>query len=189
MPFYILLPGMKDPSLDLLRQALKEMAQHYNRPILGYRLMWFLHILRRTDTMPEQDKHIIEEELDMLYKYDELVQEDPVIQRLLAQSMAEGEKRGKTQGFIEGTAWGIVEGEARGEIKALKEMILSIVSIRFSSALAAQAQSAVMSIQDYEVLKRLHRQLLKAVDEQSARLVLDLPDEQDEHLPSASLNE
>jgi hypothetical protein len=76
-----------------------------------------------------------------------------------------------------------------GEIKALKEMILNIVSIRFSPALAAQAQSAVMSIQDYEVLKRLHRQLLKAVDEQSARLVLDLPDEQDEHLPSASLNE
>jgi predicted transposase YdaD len=209
MPFYILLPGMKNPSLDLLRKALREMTQHYSRPKLGYRLMWFSHILRRTDTMSKQDKQTIEEELGMLYNYDELVRDDPVIQRLLAQSMAEGEargeargkaqgkaqgiiegeKRGKTQGLLEGAAQGIVEGEARGEVKALKEMILSIVSIRFSPALATQAQSTVMSIQDYEVLKRIHRQLLKAADEQSARLVLDLPDEQNEHLPSDLLNE
>jgi hypothetical protein len=135
--------------------------------------------------MSEQDKKTIEEELGMLYNYDELVRDDPVIQKLLAQSMAEGEAWGTARGEARGKVQGMIEGE----IKALKEMILSIVSIRFSSALAAQAQSAVLSIQDYEVLKRLHRQLLKAGDEQSARLVLDLPDEQDEHLPSASLNE
>ena len=109
----------------------------------------------------------------MLYKYDELVQDDPVIQRLLAQSMAEGEAR----------------GEARAEKKALKEMILSILSIRFSPALATQAQSTVMSIQDEEDLKRIHRQLLKAADEQSALLVLDLPDEQHDCLSSDLLKE
>ena len=59
----------------------------------------------------------------------------------------------------------------------LKEVVLNVLSIRFSPALAAQAQSTVMSIQDEEALKRLHRQLLKATDEQSALLVLDLPDE------------
>jgi len=169
MPFYILLPGMKDPSLDLLRQALKEMVQHYSRPKLGYRLMWFAHILRRTDTVSEQDKQTIQEEFEMSYNYDELVRDDPTIQRLLAQSMA--------------------EGEARAEKKALKEMILSILSIRFSPALATQAQSTVMSIQDEEDLKRLHRQLLKAADEQSALLVLDLPDEQHDCLSSDLLNE
>jgi len=149
------------------------MVQHYSRPRLGYRLMWFSHILRRTDTVSDQDKQIIEEERDMLYKYDELVQDDPVIQRLLAQSMAEGEAR----------------GEARAEKKALKEMILSILSIRFSPALATQAQSTVMSIQDEEDLKRIHRQLLKAADEQSALLVLDLPDEQHDCLSSDLLKE
>jgi predicted transposase YdaD len=189
MPFYILLPGMKDPSLDLLRQALKEMAQHYSRPILGYRLIWFSYILRRTDTMSAQDKQTIEEELGMLYNYDEIVRDDPVIQRLLAQSMAEGEARGEARGEAQGKAQGKAQGIIEGKLETLKEAVLNIVSIRFSPALAAQAQSADMSIQDHEVLKRLHRQLLKAADEQSARLVLDLPDEQDEHLPSASLNE
>ncbi len=172
MPFYILLPGMKDPSLDLLRQALKEMTQHYSRPQLGYRLIWFAHILRRTDTMSEQDKQTLEEEFDMLYNYDEIIRDDPTIQRLLAQSMAEGEAK----------------GEARAEKRARKEMILSILSIRFSPAMTAQARSTVMSIEDEEDLKRLHRQLLKAADEQSARLVLDLPDEQSDHSSSDLLN-
>src|SRR5947209_517901 len=94
MPFYILLPGMKDPSLDLLRRALKEMSQHYSQPIFGYRLMWFSKILRRTDTVSEEDKQTVEEELEMLFNYSELVRNDPAVQRLLAQSMAEGEARG-----------------------------------------------------------------------------------------------
>jgi len=157
MPFYILLPGMKNPSLDLLREALREMTQHYSRPTLGYRLMWFSHILRRTDTMSEQDKQTIEEELGMLHNYDELVRDDPVIQRLLIERE--------------------LEGKALGKIEDIKDSILSILSIRFSPALADQAQSTVMFIQDYEALKRLHRQLLKADDEKSALLVLDLPDE------------
>ena len=128
---------------------------------LLYRLMWFSKILRRTDTMSEQDKQTIEEELGMLFNYDELIRDDPVVQRLLAQSKAEGEAR----------------GEARGELETLKDLVLNVLSIRFSPALAAQAQSTVMAIQDDEALKRLHRQLLKAADEQSALLVLDLPDE------------
>ncbi|HEY4032691.1 MAG TPA: hypothetical protein VGL94_01850 [Ktedonobacteraceae bacterium] len=177
MPFYILLPGMKNPSLDLLRQALREMAQHYSRPTLGYRLMWFSKILRRTDTMSEQDKQTIEEELGMLFNYDELIRDDPVIQRLLAQSEAEGEARGKIEGEARGEARGKIEGETRGKIETLKEAVLNVLSIRFSPALAAKAQSTVISIQDEEALKRLHRQLLKAADEQSARLVLALPDE------------
>ena len=59
----------------------------------------------------------------------------------------------------------------------MKDVILSTLSIRFSPALAAKAQPVIMPIQDYETLKRLYRQLLRADDEKSALLVLDLPDE------------
>jgi len=96
--------------------------------------------------------------LKAMFAYEEIIQEDPVIQSLLAQRE--------------------LEGEARGEIKGMRESILSILSIRFSPALATQAQPAVMSIQDYEALKRLQRQLIKAEDEKTALLVLDLPNEQ-----------
>ncbi len=161
LPFYIFLPAMKDSSVDLLKQALKEMAHHYNRAELGYRFTWFSHILRRTDTVSDQDKETIEGTIKMLYGYEEIIQDDPVIQNLLAQRELEGEAR----------------GEARGEIKGIRDSILSILSVRFSPTLAAQAQPAIMSMQDYEALKRLQRQLLKADDEKSALLVLDLPEE------------
>ena len=59
----------------------------------------------------------------------------------------------------------------------MKDVILSTLSIRFSPVLAAKAQPVVMSMQDYEDLKRLHRQLLRADDEKSVLLVLDLSDE------------
>jgi len=170
LPFYIFLPAMNDPSVDLLKQALKEMAHHYNRAELGYRFTWFSYMLRRTDMVSDQDKEIIEGVIKMLYGYEEIIQDDPVIQNLLAQRELEGEAR----------------GEARGKIENMRESILSILNIRFSSTLAAKAQPAVMSMQDYEDLKRLHRQLLKADDEKSALLVLDLPDEQS-HLGSSDL--
>ena len=64
LPFYIFLPAMKDPSVELLMQALKEMAHHYNRAALGYRFMWFSHILHRTDTISEADKQTIKEALE-----------------------------------------------------------------------------------------------------------------------------
>jgi predicted transposase YdaD len=93
-----------------------------------------------------------------MFACEEIIQDDPVIQSLLAQRE--------------------LEGEARGEIKGMRESILNLLSIRFSPAFAAKAQSAIMAIQSYDVLKMLFRLLVKAPDEQSALLVLDLPDEQ-----------
>jgi len=162
LPLYAFLPAMKEPSVELLIEALKEMAHTYTQPQLAYRFTWFHLMLRRTDTIPEQDKQTVKEALKTMFAYEEIIQDDPVIQNLLAQRELEGEAR----------------GEARGEIKGIRESILSILSIRFSPTLAAKAQPAVMSMQEYEDLKRLHRQLLKADDEKSALLVLDLPDEQ-----------
>ena len=61
--------------------------------------------------------------------------------------------------------------------KQKKYDIIGSWSTVFLPALAAKALPVVMSMQDYEDLKRLHRQLLRADDEKSALLVLDLPDE------------
>jgi hypothetical protein len=53
------------------------------------------------------------------------------------------------------------------------------LAIRFSPALAAQAQPIVTSIQNVEGLKRLQRALLFAPDEQTVRLLLKLPAQPD----------
>jgi hypothetical protein len=151
LPFYILLPAMKNPSVALLKQALREMSEYYSREVLLYRFRWFYRILRRTTTMSEQDKQVIEEELKVQFTYEELIKEDPVIQNLLAQS------------------------EIKGKIEDRKQSILDFLSIRFSPALAAQARAAVMATQVYEVLEMLFRQLIIAPDERTARTVVGLP--------------
>ena len=62
---YTLLPATKEPKVDLLKKALHEMTQVYKRHELGYRFIWFYRILRRTDTMSEEDKQTIKDELTM----------------------------------------------------------------------------------------------------------------------------
>jgi hypothetical protein len=115
----------------------------------------------------EKDKQIIEKELVMKYDYKELVEDDPIIQELFAErdlkSRAEGEAL----------------GEARGEITATRDAISAVLAIRFSPALAAQAQPIVISIQGVEGLKRLQRALLLVSDEQAVRMLLELPAQED----------
>jgi hypothetical protein len=154
---YTLLPATKEPKVDLLRKALQEMTQVYKRHELGYRLMWFYRILRRTDTMSEEEKLIIEKELKMQFNYEELIQDDPVIQNLLAERE--------------------LKGNVDGEIKATKESILSLLTARFSSVLAAQAQPVIISIENAEALKMLFQLLLRVPDEQAVRTALSLPSE------------
>ncbi len=103
---YPLIPATKKPKVDLLKQALQEMFQVYDRHELGYRFSWFYSILRRTGTMSEEDKQIIEEELKVQFNYQEMIQDDPVIQSLLAERELRGEARGKAEGEAEGEARG-----------------------------------------------------------------------------------
>lgn len=164
IPLYILLPGTKSPKVDLLKQALHEMAQVYDRPQLAYRFVWFYQILRRTDTMSEEDKQVIEKELRMQFNYRELVKDDPIIQELFAKHKAEGR--------VEGRA----EGEARGEARGIRKSILSILNARFPAlAVTPQAQQAVASIEDPEKLDQVLQALVVASDEQTVRRVLKLP--------------
>ncbi len=93
----------------------------------------------------------------MLFNYEELIQDDPVVQNLLAERE--------------------LKGNVEGEIKARKESILSLLTARFSSALAAQAQPAIAPIDNAETLKMLFQLLLRIPDEQAVRAALDLPSE------------
>lgn len=157
---YILLPGTKSPQVALLKRALHEMGQVYERPQLAYRFVWFYHILRRTDTMSEEDKQIIAKELRMQFDYRELVQDDPVVQELFA----EREARGRA------------EGRAEGEAQGIRKSILKILNARFPVlAVTPQVQQAVGSIEDPEKLDQILQALLAASDEQTARRVLALP--------------
>ncbi len=70
---YTLLPTMRGAKPDLLSQALKEMAQRYTRQQLDKRIIWFGFIMLRATTMSDEDKQIVEEELRMQYRYDELI--------------------------------------------------------------------------------------------------------------------
>jgi predicted transposase YdaD len=169
VPLYVLLPGTKAPTVPLLKQALQEMSQAYERYELEYRLMWFSLILRRTDTMPDADKQTIQEVIENMLTYEEILHDDPIFQRFLAQR----EQQAKTEGEAEGEA----RGEARGEAKALKETITSLLATRFPTTLASQAQAVIAPIESVDALKILFRQLLRVPDEQTVRVVLDLPSE------------
>jgi len=176
---YTLLPATKEPKVDLLKKALHEMFQVYKRHELGYRFGWFYNILRRTDTMSEEDKLIIKDVLTMQYNYQELIKDDPIIQNLLVERELKGKAEGEAEGEARGEARGRLKGEAQGrlegEIRATKDAISAVLTIRFSPALAAQAQPVIATIQDAEGLKQLQRALLILPDEQAARALLELP--------------
>jgi flagellar biosynthesis/type III secretory pathway protein FliH len=168
-----------------MKKALHEMSQVYDRPQLAYRFRWFASILRRTTTVTAENKQIIEKEFEVQFDYKELIQDDPIIQSLLAerelQSRSEGEAlgeaRGEARGRAEGEARGKAEGILEGEIKATKDDILCVLTARFSAALADRARSVITPMQNADMLKMIFQQVLRLPDEQTVRIALGLPTE------------
>jgi hypothetical protein len=115
---------------------------------IGRRLRWFYYILRRTDTMTEEAKEIIKEELMLQYSYKELIEEDPTAQGMAArrakESRAEGRKEGRAVGLEEGLAAGreegLEEGLAAGREEGLAEGI-AIGEERARSQMLVQTQA------------------------------------------------
>jgi hypothetical protein len=147
---YALLPGMKGADAPLLLQALDAMKQYYSRPKLGQRLRRFRTILRRSNTVSEQDKQTVEEYMDM--HYDSLIDEDPEVQERVARSKAEGELQGK--------------------IKALQEVALELVKTKYPP-LVELADRQVTRIRQPETLRNVVLLLLNAPDESTARWLLN----------------
>jgi hypothetical protein len=79
---YTLLPAMKGITASMLLQAIAEMEQHYTGDHLSRHLRRFRTILRRSRTLAEQDKQIVE---GKMRSYDSLLESDPEIQQMKAQ--------------------------------------------------------------------------------------------------------
>jgi predicted transposase YdaD len=160
---YPLLPTMKNVTVELLTQAVREMQEVEDRPDFARHLAWFHTMLGRTTTVLQKDKLKMEEVLKMQYPGFALFRENPVIGGMIL----EGELKGKAEGKAEG----LIEGEIKGRIEGIQESILDIARGSFSPQVVAQVQQVVTASQDEEQLRKFLRRLVRLSDEQE---VLDL---------------
>jgi hypothetical protein len=149
---YPFLPAMKEPTVELLTRAVREMDEHDSRPQFRRHLAWFQTMLGRTTTISKEDKQKIREALKMQYQGYALFREDPVIGGMIL----EGELKGKIE----------------GEIKGLQEAILSIVGARFSAQVTTQVQQTIAPLQDMEQLRKFLHQLAPISEEQEVYALL-----------------
>ncbi len=86
---YPLLPTMQGTDYPLIQQVLNELTELYKEDevTLSQQLIWMGIFLDRTDTIAKPEKYKIQEKLSM---YDQLWEENPKIQKIRAESKAEG---------------------------------------------------------------------------------------------------
>ena len=149
---YALLPTMQGADAALLHKAIDEMVEYYkgNDSKLAQELRWMGIVLRRAKSIPREDKREIQERLNM---WDDLMEKDPKMRKILRES----EARGRTE----------------GEVKALRKAVAIAVKMRFPS-LAELAQQRVAQINKPDKLDLLLDQIANAPDEETARSLLDL---------------
>jgi len=101
------------------------------------------------------------------------------LEGLYMQLPCKGENKGNSSTWKRPTETEANDGTwARGKLQGLQEAAMNILEVRFPILAAIpQAQQAVASIQDTDTLEQLFEQLLRVPDEQTARIVLDLPSE------------
>jgi hypothetical protein len=155
---YTLLPGMKNATVPLLKQALREMRQYYpNDKRFGDHLTRFQTIMWRSKTMDELEKREIQEELKMVYKIDQFIDGNPYVEEKVERRFAQGRAEGRAEG--------------------MQQLILDAIKERFP-ALADQVQSQIEQMQDTDTLATLFRQLLAATTERDARQILHIQEKQ-----------
>jgi predicted transposase YdaD len=151
---YALLPAMEGANAQLLSRAIDEMVQYYQNDerTLARELRWLGIVLRRAEIVPLEEKRVIEERLNM---YDDLMEKDPKMIWIRAESEARGEAK----------------GEAKGEVKGARAMIIAFVQARFP-ALLDLARKKVKQVTTTDDLQHLFQQLMSAADEDAARALL-----------------
>ena len=107
--------------------------------------------------MSDEDKHIVEEELNMSTQYKDFLRENPVVHQFIIESE--------------------LNGEIKGEVKGLRKSILKFLRARFSDSLVSLAEQVLSGIENVEVLDELE-ELAFTSDEQSLRASLT------QHVPS-----
>lgn len=142
---YTFLPAMKNANVQLLLQAIREMEQYYTRDRFINHLSRFRVILNRSTSLSEKEKQMVN---DTIYEYDSLLDNDPDIQKKVA------------------------EGETRGETRGAQKIVTTLVEVRFPT-LVEVAQERIVSIQNVDMLNQLAKQIFTAQDEQTALWVLN----------------
>ena len=89
-PLYSLLPAMKNSSVPLLLQAIREMEQHYVRDDLIDHIARFRVILNRTTLLTEQEKKMVDDDLTA---YNSLFDNDPEIKAKIAKGETKGAQK------------------------------------------------------------------------------------------------
>lgn len=165
---YTLLPAMRGANAPLLKQALQEMAQHYTRGQLGHHLIRFRNIMERATTMSEQDKREVEEDLDMLYEYDEFIDDNPHVQKRMTKSWEKGLEEGLEKGLLKGEEY----GKKMGERFALRQLALDVVQSSFPDLLEL-ARERIDRISDAPALHKLILQLMRINEQETMRRYLE----------------
>lgn len=165
---YALLPTMEGIDAPLLHKAIDEMVEYYkgDDTKLAQELRWMGIVVRRVNTISRTAKREIQERLTM---WDDLMEKDPKMRKIRKES----EARGRTEGIKEGIREGIKEGIREGMAEGLRNAIVTTISVRFPD-LTEVAQQTVAQISKPEKLNLLMGQIVKAPDEDAARLLLDL---------------
>lgn len=150
MYMYALLPTMQDADERSLKQAIDELIEHYqhDETVLARELKWFGIVLRRAETVSPEDKRRVQERLDM---WDSLIEQDPKMKQMRAESKA--------------------EGLAEGEVQTSQRIILDLLEARFPQV-AESVKENVKQIRDAKVLRKLATEIAIAPDEAAVRKAL-----------------
>lgn len=165
---YPLLPTMKNPTVDLLEQALQEMHEHDDDTQFLHHVEWFNTMLSRTTMVSEEDKQTVKEHLHMQYKLHPLLAEDPDVQSVIAEETA----KGIAKGLAEAEAKIEARVEARAKAKVLQDVIIDLINDHFSTQVVTRVQKAIAPSKNIEQLKKLHRQIARVVDEEEVYTLL-----------------
>ena len=166
---YALLPTMQHANAEVLLQAIDHIVEYYqdDESKLGRQLLWLKILLHRAETVPMQDKHIIEERIDT---FEKLFEEDEFVrkQRML------GERIGFSKGKEEGISIGKEEGFIEGEVQAAQRILVDIVSRRYPD-LREMAQQKAARTKSVDALSEVIGLLFAAPSEEMARFILTTP--------------
>ncbi|MBV9706899.1 MAG: hypothetical protein JO125_05795 [Chloroflexi bacterium] len=156
---YTLLPAMQGVTAPMLLHALEAMESRYQRgPTLTRHLWRFQIILRRSKTLTEQEKHIVEDSMDY---YDSLLDSDPEIQAREAKAAAQATAQAAAQ---------TAQAVAQATVQAKQETMLLIVKTRFPDLVELAKQQAVHLTPDQ--LDLITQQIVLAPNQDMARFAL-----------------
>lgn len=150
---YPLLPTMKGVTAEMMFQAIKEMAQVYNRDDLSRRLGWLDTLMQRADMLPSIEKQTVKEYLEMFNQQselDDLLEESTFLRKFSDRAVG------------------------KATIQEMQRAVMDVLQARFP-ALTDFAQEKVFQISQTEVLHFLVSRVAIAPNEDAIRLLLSNP--------------